>query len=95
MDSRPLHARGFRNCGLTVSCRTIVRSSCFTPFVTEHLMSFQSRRSFLRNSSLLAGMAACGTLPGTAFAAQADSAKLGIQLYSLRGFNREQALEHA
>jgi sugar phosphate isomerase/epimerase len=58
-------------------------------------MSFQSRRSFLRNSSLLAGMAACGTLPGTAFAAQADSAKLGIQLYSLRGFNREQALKHA
>ena len=58
-------------------------------------MTFQNRRNFLKTASLLTAGAAFGTLPGTAHAAAAKQAKLGIQLYSLRGYNRDEALQHA
>jgi inosose dehydratase len=58
-------------------------------------MTHQTRRNFLKTSSLLAAGAACGTLAGTAHAAAAVPLKLGIQLYSLRGYSRDEALQHA
>jgi sugar phosphate isomerase/epimerase len=58
-------------------------------------MSSQTRRRFLQKSSLVAGLAACGVLPRVARAAEGTGPKLGIQLYSLRGFSRDVALKHA
>ena len=58
-------------------------------------MSLQSRRSFLQATSLIAAGAACGTLPGIALAAEPVGPRLGIQLYSLRGYTRDEALQHA
>lgn len=58
-------------------------------------MSLQTRRSFLQKSSLAAALAACGALPRVARAAEGTGPKLGIQLYSLRGFSRDEALKHA
>ncbi|MCA9060050.1 MAG: sugar phosphate isomerase/epimerase [Planctomycetaceae bacterium] len=58
-------------------------------------MSLQNRRRFLHNSSLLAAMTACGALPRLAHAAEGNGPKLGIQLYSLRGYQREEALKYA
>ncbi|TWU24972.1 Xylose isomerase-like TIM barrel [Novipirellula galeiformis] len=51
-----------------------------------------TRRGFLAASSTVV---AAATLPSTALAAPASRAKLGIQLYSLRGYSLEQALQHA
>ena len=59
-------------------------------------MSQQSRRSFLKTTSLIAAGAACGSLPRLAHAAaEATGPKLGIQLYSLRGYKLDEALKHA
>ncbi len=63
-------------------------------------MSLQTRRSFLQTTSLIAAGAACGTLagaalPGGALAGEPSGPKLGIQLYSLRGYKRDEALKHA
>lgn len=59
-------------------------------------MSLHSRRTFLRTASLVGTMAACGTFPQLSLAAaSADRPKLGIQLYSLRGFKRDEALKYA
>ena len=58
-------------------------------------MTLQTRRNFLKTASLLTAGAAFGTLPGAAHAAAAKQPKLGIQLYSLRGYNRDEALQHA
>ena len=58
-------------------------------------MSIQTRRSFLQKSSLLAAIAASGVLPRIAQAADAKAPKLGIQLYSLRGYKVDEALKHA
>jgi inosose dehydratase len=58
-------------------------------------MTFQTRRNFLKTTSLFAAGAACSTLPGNAHAAEAGRLKLGIQLYSLRGYSRDEALQHA
>ena len=58
-------------------------------------MSSQTRRSFLQKTSLAATLTACGVLPRVARAAEGTGPKLGIQLYSLRGFSRDEALKHA
>ncbi len=58
-------------------------------------MSLQTRRSFLQTTSLIAAGAACGTLAGAALAGEPSGPKLGIQLYSLRGYKRDEALKHA
>jgi sugar phosphate isomerase/epimerase len=68
-------------------------------------MSNYDRRQFMSQvaSAAAAGIAAAGLVPATpvicnALAAEAPQAarlKLGIQLYSLRGFPVEQALQHA
>ncbi|MEZ6031495.1 MAG: sugar phosphate isomerase/epimerase [Planctomycetaceae bacterium] len=58
-------------------------------------MLLPTRRNFLHKTSLLAAVAACGTLPRVARAAVANRPKLGIQLYSLRGYPVEEALKHA
>ncbi|MEO2012938.1 MAG: sugar phosphate isomerase/epimerase [Fuerstiella sp.] len=55
----------------------------------------QTRRSFLKTTSLFAAGAACGTLPGTVRAVESGGLKLGIQLYSLRSYSRDEALQHA
>ncbi|MCH1495715.1 MAG: sugar phosphate isomerase/epimerase [Rubripirellula sp.] len=55
-------------------------------------MNVSNRRNFLAASStLFAG--AC--LPGAVFAAKQTGFKLGIQLYSLRGYDADDALKHA
>jgi inosose dehydratase len=58
-------------------------------------MSAQTRRNFLHKTSLITAMTACGVLPRVARAADGAAPKLGIQLYSLRGFSRDEALKHA
>jgi len=58
-------------------------------------MSPETRRNFLQKTSLVAAMAACGALPRAVRAAEGNGPKLGIQLYSLRGFSRDEALKHA
>ncbi len=58
-------------------------------------MSFSTRRGFLQKSSMLAAVAASGMLPRIAQAADAKAPKLGIQLYSLRGYKVDEALKHA
>lgn len=63
-------------------------------------MSHQNRRSFLKTSSLLAAGTAFYGLTGSAEAGWARAAapaqaKLGIQLYSLRGYKLDEALQHA
>ncbi|MCA9086681.1 MAG: twin-arginine translocation signal domain-containing protein, partial [Planctomycetaceae bacterium] len=58
-------------------------------------MSLQSRRRFLQKSSLLAAVTASGVLPRFARGAETAMPKLGIQLYSLRGYSRDEALKHA
>lgn len=52
-----------------------------------------SRRTFLASSAAL--LATASVTHRFALAAQAAGLKLGIQLYSLRGFDRENALKHA
>jgi sugar phosphate isomerase/epimerase len=54
-----------------------------------------TRRGFLTSTSLFAAGAACGVFPGSARAAAPGQPKLGIQLYSLRGYSKDQALQHA
>lgn len=55
-----------------------------------------NRRQFLRTSSVCAAAAASGMLPGALRAAvPAATPKLGIQLYSLRGYKVDEALKHA
>ena len=51
-----------------------------------------SRRQWLTAS---AAAVAAASLPRAALAATAEQAKLGIQLYSLRGYNVNEALQHA
>lgn len=51
-----------------------------------------SRRQWLAASS---AMAAAAALPRTAFAASPAFPKLGIQMYSLRGYKINEALQHA
>jgi sugar phosphate isomerase/epimerase len=58
-------------------------------------MSLQSRRTFLNTASLVGTMAVCGTFPRLSLAASAERPRLGIQLYSLRGFKRDEALKYA
>ena len=58
-------------------------------------MPLQTRRSFLQTTSLIAAGAACGTLRGAAQTAEPGVLKLGIQLYSLRGYKLDEALKHA
>ncbi len=57
------------------------------------------RRTLLRNGAVFASALACSGLPllnGTAtFAAIASKLKLGLQLYSLRKYSVEAALQHA
>ena len=58
-------------------------------------MSLNTRRSFLQSTSAAAAVLVCGVVPSVARAAQADGPKLGIQLYSLRGYNVDEALKYA
>lgn len=59
-------------------------------------MTHQSRRSFLKTTSSVAVGAACGVIPQIAAAARIPGQpKLGIQLYSLRGYKVDEALKHA
>lgn len=58
-------------------------------------MSQQTRRSFLQTTSLITAGVACGSLPVSARAAGTSAPKLGIQLYSLRGYKLDDALKHA
>ena len=59
-------------------------------------MFAHNRRQFLRASSVFAAAAACGLLPDAVRGAvPAAAPKLGIQLYSLRGYNVDEALKHA
>jgi len=58
-------------------------------------MSLKTRRSFLKTTYLIAAGAACGALPRLAYAAEPTGLKLGIQLYSLRGYKLDEALQHA
>lgn len=59
-------------------------------------MTLYNRRNFVRTTSLFAAGAACGTFSGFANAARsAGQLKLGIQLYSLRGYQVDEALKHA
>ena len=58
-------------------------------------MPLQTRRSFLQTTSLIAAGAACGTLRGAAQTAEPGAPRLGIQLYSLRGYKLDEALKHA
>lgn len=58
-------------------------------------MSQQTRRSFLQTTSLIAAGVASGTLPGAARLVEPSAPKLGIQLYSLRGYKLDEALKHA
>ncbi|WP_442505533.1 sugar phosphate isomerase/epimerase family protein [Novipirellula sp. SH528] len=51
-----------------------------------------SRRQFLAATSTVV---AAATLPSSAMAAKPKRAKLGIQLYSLRGYKVDEALQHA
>ncbi|MDA1231249.1 MAG: sugar phosphate isomerase/epimerase [Planctomycetota bacterium] len=55
----------------------------------------QSRRSFLQTTSLIAAGAAYCKLSGAALTAESNLPKLGIQLYSLRGYKLDEALKHA
>ena len=55
----------------------------------------QSRRFFLQRTSALAAVAACGVGPSVVGAAEDSGPKLGIQLYSLRGYKVDEALKHA
>jgi sugar phosphate isomerase/epimerase len=61
----------------------------------EHPVSFQTRRSFLQTTSLIAAGVAFGTRVGLPSTTDSTLPKLGIQLYSLRGYKREEALQHA
>lgn len=57
-----------------------------------------NRRTLLRNAGLVAGVAACGQLlPASSHAIGpvANSLKLGLQIYSLRNFKVDVALQHA
>lgn len=58
-------------------------------------MSFQTRRSFLQATSLIAAGAAFGSRAVLGHMTDSTLPKLGIQLYSLRGYKREEALQHA
>lgn len=60
-------------------------------------MTNSNRRSFLKSASVFAAAgAAYGSLPGAARAVMlAKQPKLGIQLYSLRGYKVDEALKHA
>ena len=58
-------------------------------------MTKQSRRRFLQTTSLIAAGTACGTYSKIAMAAEPGLPKLGIQLYSLRGYKLDEALKHA
>jgi len=58
-------------------------------------MPLPTRRSFLQTTSLIAAGAACGTLRGAAQTAEPSAPRLGIQLYSLRGYKLDEALKHA
>jgi sugar phosphate isomerase/epimerase len=59
-------------------------------------MFAHNRRQFLRASSVFAAAAACGLLPDAVRGAvPAAAPKLGIQLYSLRGYKVDEALKHA
>lgn len=58
-------------------------------------MSIFARRRFLQGSSLLAAAAACGAFPRSVLACSEAGPKLGIQLYSLRGYKADEALTHA
>lgn len=55
----------------------------------------QTRRSFLQTTSLIAAGAAFGKLAGASLTAEPGAPKLGIQLYSLRGYKLDDALKHA
>ena len=58
----------------------------------EKSMTASNRRQFLvASSAMLAG----ASLTSSALAAKESGFKLGIQLYSLRGFDVDQALQHA
>ncbi|MFN9720815.1 MAG: sugar phosphate isomerase/epimerase family protein [Planctomycetota bacterium] len=58
-------------------------------------MSRQSRRIFLQRTSAVAAAAACGALSASVQSAEPGGPKLGIQLYSLRGYKADEALKHA
>src|SRR6056297_2176862 len=51
-----------------------------------------ARRHFLAAAAASLGLAAC---PRLAFAGPTAPMQLGIQLYSLRGYSRDEALQHA
>ena len=58
-------------------------------------MTQSSRRNFLRISTAAAAGLACSIGSRNVFASQFAAPKLGIQLYSLRGYSRDEALKHA
>lgn len=58
-------------------------------------MSLSNRRRFLKTTSVIAAGVALGAMPRAAWAAEATGPKLGIQLYSLRGYKLDEALKHA
>ena len=58
-------------------------------------MTQHSRRSFLQTTSAITAAAALGGYSKLAMAAEPEQPKLGIQLYSLRGYKMDEALKHA
>ena len=58
-------------------------------------MTQHSRRSFLQTTSAITVAAALGGYSKLAMAAEPGQPKLGIQLYSLRGYKVDAALKHA
>jgi inosose dehydratase len=75
-----------------------MRLKCFL-FATlrpmDDVMSRQTRRQILQAASVAAAGVVCGKLPGAATAPEPALPRLGIQLYSLRGYQRDEALQHA
>ena len=63
------------------------------------LLPKMQRRAFLRNGGILAAALACNSFPAlnltSANLAPANNLKLGLQLYSLRKFSLDAALQHA
>ena len=58
-------------------------------------MTGNTRRGFLRLATLVAATSACRGAQAAVCSSAFAPPRLGIQLYSLRGFSRDEALKHA
>ena len=84
-----------QNRGAAYTADDSVLQPCFSHNFPESSMSQFSRRSLLRASTFAAAAVACGGVSRSVFAAEKAAPKLGLQLYSLRGYSRDEALKHA